>query len=131
MPSCEMKFPQAGVLPESIQGRLRVVRGYLQLTKMMHAMAFPGAKKGWGSDIELLLVLMCVFVGDASGRPVSASKIVIHVGLSRATVYRRIETLMALGKIVRIGRLYYLAPNMMSPDPLVSLSKILSDLNLS
>lgn len=125
-----MKFPQAGVPEEAIPERLKLVRGYIRLTRSMHEMAFPTSKKGWGSDFEMLVVLMCVFVGDASGRPMSATRIGIYAGLSRTTVYRRLETLLEIGKIVRVGRLYYYAPNAISVDNFNKFPKIFDGFNI-
>lgn len=123
----KMKFPQTRVAQEEIPGRLQMVRAYIALTRIMHGMAFPDAKKGFGGDLETLLVLMCVFVGDADGRPMSASKIANYSGLTRATVYRRLECLMAIGKIVRVNNVYYCAKDVVTPDIDGKLAKTLAN----
>jgi hypothetical protein len=76
----------------------------------MHELSFPEDRAGFGSNLELLLVFIGVFIGDAEGRPTSATKIANHCGLSRSTVYRRLEELIAKKKVVREGRSYFIAP---------------------
>lgn len=88
---------------------------YVELTHTMHSMAFP-QNDGVQGNLEALLVLVCVFVSDAEGRPASVSKIAAHAMMPRATVYRKLDYLMKIGKIVKVGRSYCYAPNAITPD---------------
>jgi hypothetical protein len=121
----KLRFEQTHVPAERLRERLRLARLYILLTRTFHEMAFPHTAKSYGSNIEALLVLVCVFIGDAEGRPTTVTKIASHAGLPRATVYRRLEQLCAIKKITRVGRSYYLASGAAHPDDHGRLSKIL------
>jgi hypothetical protein len=111
---------------EQIRERLKIVRLYLALTRAISELAFPQAANSFGAEIETLLVMLCVFIGDAEGRPMTASKIAIQAGLPRASVYRRLERLTRLKKVVRVGRNYHYAENALTPDENGRLRKILA-----
>lgn len=121
-----MLHVQGRVSAEQIRERLRVVRLYLALTRTIYELAFPQAAGSFGAEVETLLVALCVFIGDAEGRPMSASKIAIQAGLPRASVYRRLERLTRLKKIVRVGRSYHYAENALTPDENGRLRRILA-----
>jgi IclR helix-turn-helix domain len=121
-----MLHRQSRVTAEQIRERLKVVRLYLALTRTIHELAFPKTADSFGAEIETLLVTVCVFIGDAEGRPMTASKIAIQAGLPRASVYRRLERLTKLKKIVRVGRTYHFAENALTPDENGRLRKILA-----
>jgi hypothetical protein len=126
MASLRMRFSQR-VPPEQLRQRLKVARMYVNLTRTMHQLAFPKSKKGFGAELETMLVLMCVFIGDAEGRPMSASKIASFAGLPRATVYRRLEHLIRQKKIVRVGNAYHYAKDAVSPDPRGQLHRLIDN----
>lgn len=125
MPKLKLRHDQSPVTDETLQERLDLCRWYLALTRTVHELAFPRAKGGFGSNTELLLVFMGVFIGDAEGRPTTATKIANHCGLSRATVYRRLEQLMTLKKVTREGRSYFVAPGAAPIDTQNTLPAIL------
>ena len=118
----ELKFPQTHVSPALLREKLDVARMYVALTRELLEMAFPAHDRG---DVETLLVLICVFIGDAEGRSTTATKISSHSGLSRTAVYRRLELLQKLKKIVRVGGTYHLAPGSIAPDPNGRIAKII------
>lgn len=113
--------PQPHIPADSLQERLRLARFYVDITRTMYGMAFPKKK----ADLETLLTFICIFIGDAEGRPTTATKIASHSGLSRTTVYRRLHSLMRLKKIVRVGRNYHLAQGAVTPDKYGRLQKVL------
>jgi hypothetical protein len=108
-----------------MQERLELSRWYLALTRTMHELSFPGEPGGFGSNLEMMLVFMGVFIGDAEERPTTATKIANHCGLSRTTVYRRLEQLIARKKVVRDGRCYFIAPGAAPIDAEDLLPKVL------
>jgi hypothetical protein len=111
----KMKFQQA--IPEAtLLRRLDLARLYVDLTHVMHQVAFPGRPNS-GSDLELLMVLLCVFIGDAEGRQTTVSKIAAHAGMPRPNVYRRLEELCEEKWIVRTGRTYHIAQGAARDDP--------------
>lgn len=106
----KLRHAQTHVATDVIQERLDLCRWYLSLTRTMHELTFPLDKAGFGSSMELMLVFIGVFIGDAEGRPTTATKIAVHCGMARASVYRRLKQLMAMGKVTRERRNYYIAP---------------------
>lgn len=126
MAKLNLRHDQYPVPVDTIQERLDLCRWYLALTRTMHDLTFPKKRGGYGSDMELMLVLMCIFIGDAEGRPTSATKISNHCGLSRTTVYRCPEKLIALKKVARDGRNYFLAPGAAAIDAKNALPAILA-----
>ena len=118
----ELKFPQSHVTSAQLSEKLDVARMYVALTREMLDMAFPASER---TDLEALLVLICVFIGDAEGRSTTATKVASHSGLSRPAVYRRLEYLKKAKKIVRVGSTYHIAPGAMVNDEQGRIAKIL------
>lgn len=127
----KLRHPQVHIEPEVIEQRVDLCRWYLTLTRTMFELAFPPDCGGFGSNMELMLVLMGVFVGDAEGRPPTATKIAGHCGLSRPTVYRRLEQLMKLRKVERSGHNYFVAPGVSPSDPMGLLPRVLEKFPLN
>jgi hypothetical protein len=125
MPKLKLRHPQVHVGADVMQQRLDLCRWYLALTQTMYEMTFPDHRGGFGSNMELMLVLIGVFIGDAEGRPTTATKIAGHCGLSRATVYRRLDQLITMRKITREGRNYFIAPGVAPADEQGLLSRVL------
>lgn len=117
MPKLKLRYEQSHVPDETLEERLELCRWYLALTRTIQDLTFPQRRVGFGSNLELMLVLMGVFIGDAEGRPTTATKIANHCGLSRATVYRRLDQLIKLGKVTREKRSYFVAPGAAPSDP--------------
>lgn len=117
----EFKFPQSHISPAQMREKLDVARMYVALTREMLDMAFPASTR---SDLEALLVLICIFIGDAEGRSTTATKVASHSGLSRTAVYRRLELLLKLKKIVRTGATYHIAPGAIVADDQGRIAKI-------
>lgn len=109
--------------PEQLADRFELVRMYVSLTRASYELAFP-ERKSFGADLETMLVLMGVFLGDAEGRPTTVTKIATYCGLPRASVYRRLEDLIRLKKVDREGRSYYLAEGAITPDKNRKLNRI-------
>lgn len=126
MPKSKLRYPQPNLPPHLADERLKLLRIYIEFTRTLHLVAFPKKARRFGSDLETLIVLSCVFIGDAEGRPMTATKIASHAGLPRATVYRRLEQLMKIKRITRLARNYYIAPGAASPDHHGRLSKVLT-----
>jgi hypothetical protein len=118
----ELKFPQTHIPPTQLREKLEVARMYVALTREMLDMAFPASER---TDLEALLVLVCVFIGDAEGRSTTATKLASHSGLSRPAVYRRLARLKKLKKVVRVGDTYHLAPGAVVSDEKGRIAKIL------
>jgi hypothetical protein len=110
MAKMKLRYPQTHVPTDIMEWRFELGRWYLALTRTMNELSFPEDRAGFGSNLELLLVYIGVFVGDAEGRPTSATSISHHCGLTRPTVYRRLEELIARKRVVREGRNYFIAP---------------------
>lgn len=117
MPKLKLRYEQTHVSEDIMEERLELCRWYLALTRTMQELTFPQQSRGFGSNLELMLVLMGVFIGDAEGRHVTATKIAHHCGLSRPAVYRRLAELIKLGKVVRDEHSYFVAPGAAPLDP--------------
>jgi hypothetical protein len=112
---------------DQIRERLSIARLYVAMTRTLHEVTFPQSESGYGAELESLLVALCVFIGDAEGRPMSASKIAIYAGLPRASVYRRLERLAKQKKIIRVGRAYHCAESAGSSDDYGRLRRLLDN----
>jgi hypothetical protein len=112
---------------DQIRERLRIARLYVAMTRTLHEVTFPQSGSGYGAELESLLVALCVFIGDAEGRPMSASNIAIHAGLPRASVYRRLERLTKQKKIVRVGRSYHYGESAGGSDDYERLRRLLDN----
>lgn len=124
MTELKLYHPQLHVPAERIREKLDMARMYVALTREMLEMAFPKRNR---VDLETLLVLLCVFIGDAEGRSTTATKLASHSGLPRSTVYRRLELLLKLKKVVRVARNYRLAEGAVTADEQGRLSRILDN----
>jgi len=125
MPRMKLRHTQTHVPIETMEERLDLARWYLALTRTMHELSFPEERGGFGSNLEMMLVFIGVFIGDAEGKPTTPTKIANHCGLSRSTVYRRLEQLRELKKVVKEGRSYFIAPGAAPLDPEGALPKVL------
>lgn len=124
MPDLKLRYPQTHISPAGLRQKLRLSQTYIDLTRELMAMAFNG--KG-GADIDALLVLLCVFVGDAEGRTTTATKISSHSGIARQSVYRRLDLLIKLGKVVKSGHNYHLTEGAAVADEKGRLARILNN----
>jgi hypothetical protein len=111
----KMRHEQAHLAIETLEDRLELCKWYLVLTRTLHELTFPNLGS-FGSNVELMLVMMGVFIGDAEGRPTTATKIANHCGMSRQAVYRRLEQLTDMKKVIREGKNYYIAPGVAPLD---------------
>jgi hypothetical protein len=123
MTSLKFHYPQTDTPAEQLKERLKLARLYVALTHAYFDLFYP--KRSKTLDLEMLLVQVCVFIADAEGGSTSVTKIASHSRLSRATVYRRLEQLCKLGKIVKKGRSYYFASNAVALDNYGKLDRIL------
>jgi len=122
MTDLKLNQPQPHISPAHLKKKLNVARIYLALTREFLERAFPSGKE----DLEALLVLICIFIGDAEGRSTTATKLASHSGLSRTAVYRRLEFLVRIKKIIRIGDSYHLATGALVADEQGKVSKIIN-----
>jgi hypothetical protein len=123
LPMPKLHNRQSLVTNGKLRERLGIAMAYVELTRVMCDLGFGGE-----IHMETLLTALCVFIGEAEGRPTTATKIAQHSGLPRATIYRRLGELMKLKKVVRVGRNYCLAENAITPDRNNRLSRILDNL---
>lgn len=91
--------------------RLRVYRLTLELTKIMHYSIYDGMN--FGATVDGLFVGCCVGIGHAESRPMTATKIAHYLNMSRTTVLRKLDELIELGAIERIGHYYVVSERRM------------------
>ncbi|ARK86989.1 helix-turn-helix domain-containing protein [Burkholderia pseudomallei] len=87
--------------------RALVARALLDVLRAFGA-AYLGHKR-FGARADELVLLAAVFVGQAEGKPMNASKLAAYAGIPRPTVIRKLQTLARRGVLERIdGGLYAL-----------------------
>ena len=121
-------FRQLRVDADTARERFNVAKSYVNLTRALVEVAFPDIDHSAHSDLDTLLVLLSVLIGDGDGRPMSATKIAQFTAIPRPTVHRKLESLLSAQKIVRRGTVYHYAPAAMKPDPTEHLSKAVMQL---
>jgi DNA-binding IclR family transcriptional regulator len=60
----------------------------------------------FGSRTDFLLIGAAVYLSTIEGRPLTASKLADYVGMPRASVIRKLRTLIRRGAIERNGKVY-------------------------
>jgi DNA-binding transcriptional ArsR family regulator len=103
----DMSPPPKFALPET---RAALARMYVELTKAFHATIFPLDQKPSELDANLTAVVVTVMMGQAEGRPMTASEVASELNMPPRSVQRRLDVLVAHGIIQRIERKYYLDP---------------------
>ena len=93
--------------PERAQNRYRIAKLILDLLHAVHG----GGLRADGEpvkivDVDRVLITAVVLIGEHEGRPRAVRDIVIQLGMSRATVQRKLATLEEIGVIERHGRRY-------------------------
>lgn len=63
----------------------------------------------FGRDVDLLVVMLAVLIGDFEERPLSETKIAHYTGIARGTVQRKLATLIRRGVIERHGLVFQLS----------------------
>jgi hypothetical protein len=112
--------------PVELRKRLAIAKMYLALTHEMRSRLFNAKRHNIrGTDLETLLVLIAVFIGEAEQRPTTPTKIASHSGIPRGTVYRRLNDLIKLKKVVKVGHNYHLAQDALTADKKGRLMRIL------
>jgi hypothetical protein len=81
LPMPKLHNRQSLVTNGKLRERLGIAMAYVELTRVMCEMGFGGE-----IHMETLLTALCVFIGEAEGRPTTATKIAQHSGLPRATI---------------------------------------------
>jgi hypothetical protein len=128
MPDLKFRNRQTRVSLDQLRERVRLIACYVDLTRAFCDLVFTGRDPKSGPRLETILVLACVTVSEAEGRSTSVTKLASYSGLPRQTVYRRLEELIDLGKVVRSKKSYCLAENAVSPDRRGQLARILDKL---
>lgn len=90
------------------QQRLVVARAMLEIMRQL-SMNYLGAERFGGRADEAVL-LLAIFVGQAEGRPMGASKLAEFAGLARPTVVRKLRELEADGSVMRDADGCYIIP---------------------
>jgi CRP-like cAMP-binding protein len=98
--------------------RLLIGRLFLDLTRQLGQ--FNG-ESNWGSRADMLLIVTGVFIGHAEGKPMSAHKLSTYVGMPRATVTRKLQTLAAEGVVEAQGSKWRLTQAFAQSEELLSL----------
>lgn len=71
--------------------------------------AYLGRKR-FGTHADELVLLAAVFVGQAEGRPMNASKLAAYAGIPRPTVIRKLKALARRGVLERLDDGLYALP---------------------
>lgn len=85
--------------------RLIVNRALVEIVRYW-SRAYAHSEDRAGEVIEVFFVAACVFVGQAEGRPMSATKLAAYTGMPRTTVLRKLDVLMHMGLARKVQRAY-------------------------
>lgn len=88
--------------------RALVARALLDALRAFGA-AYLGHKR-FGARADELVLLAAVFVGQAEGRPMNASKLADYAGMPRPNVIRKLQALARRGVLERIDSGLYALP---------------------
>ena len=86
------------------QDSAAIARMLVALMRTVSAVYYPGMQLIDG--IELIFVGIHVFLGYVERRPMTVSRLSRALGMSRATVVRRLETLIEVGYVKRQENFY-------------------------
>ncbi len=86
------------------QDSAAIARMLVALMRTVSAIYYPGMQLIDG--IELIFVGIHVFLGYVERRPMTVSRLSRALGMSRATVVRRLETLIEVGYVKRQENFY-------------------------
>jgi CRP-like cAMP-binding protein len=87
--------------------RARVYKLMLEMARVMQESAFDGLS--FGSTIDAVFVGCCVGLGHAEDRPMTATKISHYLNMPRTTVLRKLDELIAVNAVKRVGNFYLVA----------------------
>jgi DNA-binding transcriptional ArsR family regulator len=105
MSTTERKPPIPLAIPET---RAALARMYLELTIAFHATIFPLEQTPSKLDANLTAVAVAVMLGHADGNPMNATELTSILRMSRTSVQRRLDVLIAHGIIHRVEDRYFL-----------------------
>jgi DNA-binding MarR family transcriptional regulator len=79
----------------------------LKLLRISHAAYLPGHH--FAADIDQLILLIGIFIGQVEGRPFTAAKLAIFLDIPRTTLLRRLAGMEKEGIIAREDHRYHMA----------------------
>jgi hypothetical protein len=109
-----------GQLPTEInipnrEERLRICRLMVGLAKEVNTDIF-GAESNFGMELDTVFIACVVMIGHAEGRPMTANKIALYLGMPRTTVLRKLAKLLRLNIVLRSGAKYFVSPARLAGD---------------
>jgi predicted transcriptional regulator len=87
--------------------RLIVIHLILDMCRIAHKAHFPSLH--FGHDLDMLFIFFAVFIGDAERRPMTAGKIAAYLDKPRATVTRKLGSLVKRGVLEKDAGRYRFA----------------------
>ena len=81
--------------------QLAIARMYLEISRSAISCLF--AHDSFGTAAGDLIIVCAVLVGDLEGRPMTSTKIADYAGIPRATVIRRLRSIVASGAMSRLS----------------------------
>ena len=101
-----------------VDHRVVTVKTTLEIMRLFSTAYFKA--KHYGSCATDFVVVAAVFVGQAEGRPLNASKISNFAGLPRPTVIRKLAELQTAGIVARQGNAYSVPPDVANSNEIVN-----------
>jgi hypothetical protein len=83
-----------------------LIHARLILGMVRHVQETYAPFRRFGADLEVEIVGLAVFLGHAESRPMGLSKLADFLQMPRATVLRKLDLLMKLGLVEKMGRSY-------------------------
>lgn len=93
-------------MPEIVDAQSRIVVAKLVIEILREQGATELGAERFGSRSDDLLLRMAILIGQAEGRPMTASNLSGYVGQARPSVVRKLNNWEAAGLIVREGLVY-------------------------
>ncbi len=94
--------------------RVEILKMLLEVMRGFCSAYFNGSR--FGSCAPDLILVGAIFVGQAEGRPMNATKLAAFAGMPRATVIRRLAVLIREGLVVRAGSGFVVPEALLNSD---------------
>lgn len=101
------------------EARLRICHLVVEVLKAINADLF-GSGSNFGAELDTIAIGCTVLIGHAEGRPMTAHKLALYLGMPKSTVLRKLERLRAMEVVFEIdGRFFITAARLKANAPLV------------
>lgn len=104
-----------------------IVKLLFEWLPLVYAVYSQDGPELWGRHVDEMMVFYALLLGTVDGRYIGVQKVSQWTGQPKATVHRRIETMVQLGKVQKSpsGKGYMVSPEIAnSPKTIATVSRI-------